>query len=388
MRKKLAYNINYKYKKIYKIGKLRRGCRKLYCILSKTAITRVQTVIIAGIIILAAIGGVYYYTLITARPRITVAWFGGIYNDALNLLVPSFEEEFGVDVEIYLQTSSAETTQKILAEKESPTIDVLYGGAYDGEMLRRNDMATLFTEEDVPNLQYIRADAKYKEGNKFFEVGFQYWPFSWVIYSDAIPEEIAFNQTVEWFLDARLKDRFSMPSVTWAACAEWFLAASGDYYNTTAGFELMKKMAPNLRFIYTAYGDLNAPFQGKELYGALMGIGEAKELVDAGIPIVPVKMYPIATVHDSLVIVKGGKEDYAKKFVNYILDPENLAQMSYYMSHSPTLIDPPSPPSEIEPYILSPDELDTLAAFEDPVYVADNWNEWMDIFDRDVVPLI
>lgn len=366
----------------------------------KRAITKLQAILIAIIIIVAAAVGTYYIST-SPEQSITVATFGGIVEESLtNHVVRDFEEETGINVEYFVQASSAETTTKILAEKGRPTIDVFIAGAYSVLELKRADLLYPMTEDTVPNLKYIRDDGLYLGSElEGYTVGLKPWSFGWVIYPDAIPEEMPpFNHTNEWFFDSRLEGMLAMPSPTWATMMYWFLYLAGvnasdftKYPNADPAFELMEKLAPNMRFVYSSTAELASPFEGKEICGALMGLGETKSLVDVGIPLVPIiDMFPIASVSTGLSAIKGtGKEDLALQFINYMLEPERAANWCYGCAQPTTLKDPPAPPAELVTYLPSPDELARAAEHGHfPGYVAANLPTWSDRFDSEIIPLV
>jgi len=353
---------------------------------SNAAITRIQATLLVTVIVVAvAAGGLFYYYSILKpqRPFITFATWGGAYTDAFNSTIASFEKEYGVDVHIYTQAASKETVAKVRAEKGSPSIDLFYGGADAGILGADEGLFVDLTEGMVPNLGQI--DEKQLIKNYPSVVPYDILAHGWYTRPDLIPSDFQFNGTWQWFFDPRLKGKIAVPTPMITVFIEWASIVAGDYYNYQAGFELIKKLAPNIKVVYSSTPEVEGLLARGEVWVANGMYADAMDLHSKGTPVQTLKFYPLITVPDSMMVVKGGKEDLAMKFLNYILDPNRQATICNYMGVTPTNKNSPPPPAELEPFSATPL---SLAYPEDIVFLAAHYDEWIELWNREITPLL
>lgn len=376
-----------------------KRCVKMSGLLSKEAITRMQAMIIAAIVVIAAISvGVYYVTLPKPKPFLTMAIWAGKYVEGITPLVESFEEETGIEVEFYIQGSSGETATKVVAEKDDPTIDLFLGGT--GPIISKCVLANVcapITEETVPNIDLMSDMAlsglpNYLGVKTLFE--------NWIIYPDIIPEEHAYNGSIRWFFDPALEDRLAVCPPTWGLSSTFFcimayaLELTEDPRelpeNLEAGIEVAKMLAPNIRFVFASHADLQSAFAAEEIWGAVSLFSDAKASNEADVPVEALKVIPDSLTPaewDSMMVVKGGKEDLAYEFLNYILVPERLAQFTYTIACGPMNEEPVPPSSELEPYLLAGDEMEYALATDYEINAA-ALDSWLEMWEAEVEPLL
>jgi len=369
---------------------------------NKKAITRLQAIVIAVVIIVAAIGaGSYYYFIMTQRekPFIVVSTWGGFYLDGWKKIIPKFEEEYGIEVRFFEQGGSMEVYHKIRAEKAHPPIDVAYVGEHVSILLMEEGLLVPLDNETVPNLNYIDP--------YWIPTGIQWAPFSayyfgWTICPDLIPKELAYNGTLEWFLDPAFKGKFLFPAPWWTDMMTWACLETGDEFNLDAGFELLKKLAPNCKFVYSGHAEVEAAMSAGEAWAAFASFHDMYYSHKAGLKVICVKSPPppllrpigrfeavIPVASNPLCVVRNtGKEDLAIKFVNWAISPEIQAEFNNDQALGMTLKNPPSIPEDIAGFVPTADEYSKYAYRYDLSWWGPRADLLVERWEKEITPLV
>lgn len=355
-----------------------------------------QAVILCVVVIIAAIsGGAYYYlTSTTPKQYLTLATWAGTYVDALTPIVNSFTNETGIEVKYFLQSSSGQTATKILAERDSPTIDLFMSatGTIISTLIPAGMCANI-TSDKVPNLSTM-TDAAVAGTPNYLPIYGVYE--GWIIYPDIIPQEHAFNGSLTWFFDPALKGKIAVGPESWPLSSFWFCLLAHDLGLTNSTHDLVaaataaKMLAPNIKLVFSSEAELEQLFAAKEIWAAPSLFTDVKALNDQGVPVQALKVVPDShtyLAYTSIGVVKGGKEDLALKFLNYLIASENLGPFAYALGNAPLNKQPVSPPVGLAPYVLSGSELDYVW-YQDYAWSASVINAWTTVWDIEVKPLL
>jgi putative spermidine/putrescine transport system substrate-binding protein len=338
------------------------------------------------VVIVAAIGaGYYFYSSMSKPPRpfLTFATWGGIETDEFNATFAQFSQQYGVDIHIYTQAGSMDTVAKIRAEQSAPTIDLFFGGTQAGVSGSQEGLFVNLTEQLVPNLSHIPSNMRYAAYPAV--VPYDLDPAGWYIRPDLIPKDFQFNGTWQWFFDPRLAGKIAIPTPDYSYFIEWASIVAGNYYNYTAGFELIKKLAPNIKVVWSSTPEIEGLVEQGNVWAVFGDYSSLSDITSKGVPIQPLKFYPLVTEPEAMMVVKGGKEALAQNLLNFILDPTNQWNICSIGGLTPTNKDSPPLPAKFEPFSASPLSIVYLS---DSVYTSANADNWVTLWKQEITPLL
>ena len=366
--------------------------------MSSGAITKIQATIVVVIIIVAS-GAVYYLLTPEEKPYVTVTTWGENFLDAMQKGVGApFEQQYGVEVRYQIQASSGEMATKLIAEKGHPSADVFL--ASEGQMFRATGAGIMapLSEELVPNLKDIPSAAKPTVNGTSYYVGVYGDASGWALRTDLIPPNLAYNGSWRWFLNPELKGRLAVHDPTWANQMAWAAVVyGGDDHNYDPAFEFFKDLAPNLKFVFATDAEATSALGSGEVWGVyeygtvIYGMAQKGIKVEMvypeDMPTVQGIRSPITFDIDVIGVVKGGKEDLAYKFVNYIIGPE--AQYAYCAALGNSPVNPKTKPmpADVAAYLLTGSELQRAWSM-DLRYYAGIQDQLTERWQTEIAPLI
>jgi spermidine/putrescine-binding protein len=354
------------------------------------AITKMQAILLAVVVIIAVVAAVYFYTTTLTTPFITFCTWGGTEADNFKTIIANFKAAYNIDVKILPQASSIDTVATLRASQNHPTIDLWFAGGQAAITADEDGLLLNLSVSNLPNLANILPQFVHSTfiGYKTYEAG-------WMIRTD-IPADLAYNGSLSWFFSPGLKGKIAVDPPSWESFVPYAAAlAGGSPLNWTLGIQESEKLAPQLLKAYDSSVDLNTLFSTKAIWVAHGLWSDAKTFNDSGIPVLPLKAAhtdptsPVLLETDCAAVIKGGKEDMALKFLNYIIDPNIQATYTYSIGTGPTNALSPGPPASLAPFILSTQEMSTYSTWDiNYAYVAASMDNWTTAWNRDVTPLI
>ena len=125
------------------------------------------------------------------------------------------------------------------------------------------------SEDKMPNLKDIASAAKPELNNTVWYVGVFGLASGWGLRTDLIPANLACNGSWRWFLDPRLKGKFTVHDPTWTDQMSWATAVcDADDHNYDPALKFFKHFAPNVKLVFSADAEATNGLSSGEIWGA------------------------------------------------------------------------------------------------------------------------
>jgi spermidine/putrescine-binding protein len=305
---------------------------------------------------------------------LTLLMWGSGWDESMQAAAAEFEKQYGAKVQPESQESSSDGLIKLQAQKGKTAIDVWFTVPYvvarcpEG-LLANIDQSKLTDKKDLmPNAI-----------GKNYVVCY-YYPFGITYRTDMVSKPIT---SWEDLWDPSLKGKISIPSAGFFSGNFLVLAAylnGGSEKNIGPGFAKIKKLLPNVANIYDsdatprqllAQGEVAVAVGGADYYGFM---------VERGIPAKFLTPKPAPLEFDVLTVIKGGKEELAHEFINFMVHP--FAQTRTVVEWKCVPVNTKvAPAKELEGAVP---KLKDLIQFDIPTVNAQLPN-WMDRWNREIV---
>jgi putative spermidine/putrescine transport system substrate-binding protein len=309
--------------------------------------------------------------------EIVVMTWGGNFGDSFKKTIAEpFEKKFGIRVVMELQTTVRAAIPKLQAQKENPQIDVWTASMGGVEAAGQLGLLVPINEEMIPNIKEI-----YDYGRGPYSVGWYTTPRGILYRSDLVSFEIH-----EWkdLWDARLKNKLATPDISFAGgqflviCA---LVGGGNEHNIEPGFEMAKKLKPNIAMFFSSDSDAIKLLQAGEA-----GV-TAMSLLPNVYPLLgkderykfPVPTTPLLGSTDQITITNPKKKELAAKLVNYMLSAEVQEALCFELGAVP-INKKGKAPKEVA-YIIPNLQKLYNADFD---YINKNLAAWTDRWNREI----
>ena len=305
---------------------------------------------------------------------LTLLMWGSGWDESMQAAAAEFEKEFGVKVRNESQESSSDGLIKLQAQKGTPTVDVWFTVPYvvarcpEGFLADINQSLLTDKKDLMPNAI-----------GKNYVVCY-YYPFGITYRTDMVSKPI---NSWEDLWDPSLKGKLSIPSAGFFSGNFLVLAAylnGGSEKNIDPGFAKIKKLLPNVANIYDsdatprqllAQGEVAVAVGGADYYGFM---------VERGIPAKFLTPKPAPLEFDVLTVIKGGKEELAHAFINFMVHP--FAQEKTVVAWKCVPVNTKvAPAKELEAAVP---KLKDLIQFDIPT-VNEQLPNWMDRWNREIV---
>jgi putative spermidine/putrescine transport system substrate-binding protein len=267
-----------------------------------------------------------------ARERLVVAIWGGFWGDSVekNVLKP-FRAANDVEVVVLTTPSSASAMTKIIAEKKNPTIDIWFTAPPEAHAVAKEGVGEALTTADVPELQNFADAMLGKLDDKIQWVDYGIKNIGLVIRSDLV--KLPPKPSFDWLADPSLKGLVALPPPYWVYSIflnQAAMAKTGDMTDLNAGFDVAKKIAPNVRTIYGTTGEavrLLTTGEVAVVYGTATTATNLMTSKVANIEFRPVADAPLFVNAETVMAIKGGPggKALASRFLNFFLSPKILA---------------------------------------------------------------
>ncbi len=314
------------------------------------------------------------------RSLIVGIWGGPVEDLVREHVVKPFEEETGATVELVLG-GSADRFARIYAEKDNPTMDIVYLGMGQTVQAAKDGVTLPPNPEGVPEYEnlYEQAKAAGAYGVSFMAVG--------IMYNTETVESPPRAWKDLWQPEYKGK---TAPYVFPGTQGTAFLVMTarlhgGDESNIGPGFEALKELKP-YPAILAGVDDANLAFQRGDVWFAPQINGYVYEYKDEGGAVdfvMPEEGSPLAM--DSAAIVKGSQNvDLAEIFINYHLSQaaqEAFAKNLYYAPTNKKIVLDDELASKI-PY--GEEQVSQLLVL-DNVTISLNQAEWAERWNREIL---
>jgi putative spermidine/putrescine transport system substrate-binding protein len=255
-------------------------------------------------------------TLQAQDKKITLLIWSSTWNGLIKPLAEQFTKETGISVDIEVQASSMEGLVKVQAMRGKPTADVWFvaqgvadRAASDPGLLAPMPVAKLSNWNDlIPGASSPTFAAAY------------YFPFGIVYRPDLVPGgsitswEQLWGPGFENKLAVPVPSFFSGRMILVAA-----LLAGGSIDNVDPGIEKLKQLKKNVAFWFNSDPQARKALAQGEVSVMVTSSSTVKTLADQGVTVKMVSPKPAPIIFEGVTILKGGKEEMAAQFVNYVI---------------------------------------------------------------------
>ena len=355
---------------------------------SKKAISRVLASVIIVVIVVATLGGYYYYsTQVAPAPQqtVTVLMWGGDFAASFNDTVVKDFQAIHPNIQVVLEQGEAASDMlaKVQAMSAHPTIDMVWLSDTAATQAVRSGLCDTVDTTTMPNLANMYPNfimnhtavgiGVYTDGliynTKYIKGPVDSW---WILWNDTY------------------KGKIAIPDL--AAYGPYFLLTAahlggGSEYNIDPGFQLVKKLRPNVLEFFKSDSDKFNIMEREDAWIELGLLGDQVIIQTAGYPNVgwSSPKEGVLGFVDYACILKGAPhEDLARQLLNDYLQPKYVHEFGTLRGYAPTIKNVTLTQQEIANGILTPEQLSTVF-LPDEVYVASHLDAWIERWNTEIV---
>lgn len=325
-----------------------------------------------------------------ASADVTMATWGGAYGEAFKKhLAEPFEKETGIKVNL-VYGNSLSNYQKLVAQKQKPQIDIVTLGSDVGMQGFQEGLFEAVDPKQFPQVNLAKdRGLRYTEDRKLMFLPFFMLSYGILYRTDLVPFEITSWNDLN---DPRLRNRVGVSSPRHAGGAFLLMMnklAGGSEDNVAPGLAKVKSLDKNLLLI--ADGDaqqIQLITQG-EVWVQTVVSGAVQNAVEKGLKaryVVPKE--GAVGILDVLALVKNAPSSAdARKFLQYVLEPQRLKAISDALNVIPTNPDVPVSKKVIEMIGGGSEEsLGRLVWFDEKAQIQ-NRARWVEAWDKEIIPM-
>lgn len=248
--------------------------------------------------------------------KITLLIWSSTWNGLIKPLAEQFTKETGIAVDIEVQASSMEGLVKVQAMRGKPSADVWFvaqgvaeRAASDPGLLAPMPVAKLSNWNDlIPGATSPTFAAAY------------YFPFGIVYRPDLVPGGAIASWEQLW--GPGFENKLAVPVPSFFAGRMILVAAllaGGSIDNVDPGIEKLKQLKKNVAFWFNSDPQARKALAQGEVSVMVTSSSTVKTLADQGVTVKMVSPKPAPIIFEGVSILKGGKEELAAQFVNYVI---------------------------------------------------------------------
>lgn len=287
---------------------------------------------------------------------LTVMTVGGSWGDAIKKSIGDvIAQKFDATLR-YDQRPNAQQIAALQATRNAPTIDTVELGSTRVAQAIALDLLTPIDSGRVPN--YGDNDLGFK--NAYYADRYVH-AWSMTVNTKYIGREEVQEKGWNILLDPRLKGRIAIPKFGWMG-EMWMtgvnLSMGGTYDNFDPVIKFCRKVIRENAGLVMESNDAGMKlFSSEEIVAAPFWKGRTHSLQDRGLPLEPIFVPGWVTYGSGFVIVKGGNEELAEKFVDLSLSPEPQLDLAKAFFAIPTNKHARAKLEESDRFVLPPDAL-------------------------------
>jgi len=248
--------------------------------------------------------------------KITLLIWSSTWNGLIKPLSEQFTKDTGIAVDIEVEASSMEGLVKVQAMRGRPTADVWFvaqgvaeRAASDPDLLAPMPVAKLSNWADlIPGASSPTFAAAY------------YYPFGIVYRPDLVPGGKITSWEELW--GPGFENKLALPAPSFFAGRMILVAsllAGGNIDNVDPGIAKLQKIKNNVAFWFSSDPQARKALAQGEVSVMVTSSSTVKTLADQGVVVKMVSPKPAPIIFEGVTILKGGKEDLAAQFVNYVI---------------------------------------------------------------------
>lgn len=339
----------------------------------------------AGFILFLAIGLWVYPGDAFPQDKMIFSGYGGLWEKALkDYVIRPFEKQFNARVILDTTGVSAAKLAKLRATKDSYSWDAGILVEVDAMAGAKEGLLEPVDEKKIPNMKDIYPIARtllqgYGPVVAFDHLGLLYnpnhvkpAPDSWmVLWDPKYKGKVAISHPTEY------KGLYIL-----------IIAAKlngGDQYNIQKGFELIRKLIPNVGS-WIAASALYVPYlEREEVWLSPFWNGRSQALVDQGLPIkMVIPKEGTIPICNCWVVPKTAKnKELAYKFINFYLDIAQQEAWARHMYYGPTNMKLTLPPEVASRTIYGKEQVENLILL-DMDHIFKERPQWVEQWNKEI----
>jgi putative spermidine/putrescine transport system substrate-binding protein len=272
----------------------------------------------------------------SAQTELTVIVYGGSFEEGWKKAVIEPFEKANPGIKVKIATGlTMQTVAMMRAQKDDVKIDVIMMDEIGAAQANAEGLYQPLAPAKVPNIEKLYP--------QFRTAGDPYTKFMYVSQALAYNKDIVKEAPTSWMAmwDSKYKGKIASPDITTSHGAFLLLTAAdmsgGGLKTVDPGFDLLKKLKPNILTFYTQHAQLAQLFTQGDVAMASWTSDRAQAAIDGGASLGWTVPKESAYIIDSTIgIAKGSKNvDAAEKYVNFVLSNEAQAANAQYTYLSP-----------------------------------------------------
>lgn len=251
--------------------------------------------------------------------KITLLIWSSTWNGLIKPLTEQFTKDTGIAVDIEVEASSMEGLVKVQAMRGKPTADVWFvaqgvaeRAASDPELLAEMPVSKLsHWSELIPGASSPTFAAAY------------YYPFGIVYRPDLVPGGKIESWEQLW--GPGFENKLALPAPSFFSGRMILvssLLAGGSIDNIDPGIAKLQEIRKNVAFWFSSDPQARKALAQGEVSVMVTSSSTVKTLADQGVVVKMVSPKPAPIIFEGVTILKGGKEEMAAQFVNYVISQQ------------------------------------------------------------------
>ena len=275
-------------------------------------------------------------SLAVAQTELTVIVYGGSFEEGWRKSVIEPFEKANPSIKVKIATGlTMQTVAMMRAQKDDVKIDVIMMDEIGAAQANAEGLYLPLSTSKVPNIELLHP--------QFRIAGDLYTKFMYVsqalVFNKNLVKEVPTSWMAMW--DKKYQGKIASPDITTSHGAFLLLTAAdmsgGNVKNVDPGFELLKRLKPNILTFYTQHAQLAQLFTQGDVAMASWTSDRAQAAIDGGAPLgwtIPNESAYI--INSTIGIAKGSKNiEAAEKYVNFVLSKEAQAANAQHTYLSP-----------------------------------------------------
>jgi putative spermidine/putrescine transport system substrate-binding protein len=251
--------------------------------------------------------------------KITLLIWSSTWNGLIKPLAEQFTKDTGIAVDIEVEASSMEGLVKVQAMRGKPTADVWFTA--QGVAQRAASDPGLLAPMPVAKLSNWGDLIPGSSSSTF--AGAYYYPFGIVYRPDLVPGGKINSWEELW--GPGFEDKLALPAPSFFSGRMILVAsllAGGSIDNVDPGIAKLQAIKKNVAFWFTSDPQARKALAQGEVSVMVTSSSTVKTLADQGVVVKMVSPKPAPIIFEGVTILKGGKEEMAAQFVNYVISAQ------------------------------------------------------------------
>jgi len=248
--------------------------------------------------------------------KITLLIWSSTWNGLIKPLAEQFTKDTGIAVDIEVEASSMEGLVKVQAMRGKPTADVWFTA--QGVAQRAASDPDLLAPMPVAKLSNW-GDLIAGASSPTFAAAY-YYPFGIVYRPDLVPGGKISSWEELW--GPGFENKLALPAPSFFSGRMILVAsllAGGSIDNVDPGIAKLQALKKNAAFWFTSDPQARKALAQGEVSVMVTSSSTVKTLADQGVVVKMVSPKPAPIIFEGVTILKGGKEEMAAQFVNYVI---------------------------------------------------------------------